>query len=244
MGPLDAYVNAGFPVVLAVIFSLGFMMGLSPCSLPTVALVVGYVSKNGDRGKAQGFWLSLYFVLGIAAVLTILGGLSGYLGSVLWEGKSFFAVGSIGLKSFVGLVSVIFIALGLWMMKIVNFNGVNFMGKMQVAKGSGGWGAFLLGLPFGIVASPCTLPVTFAVLLYMATKGNALLGMFLMFVFALGRSIPILLAGTFTGFLKRLEGFGRWQAVIEKFGGSVMVMVGVYFIFRAVLNIDLLKIIL
>jgi cytochrome c biogenesis protein CcdA len=55
MGPLDTYVNASFPVVLAIIFSLGFFSGLSPCNLPTVALVVGYVGNNGDHRKSQGF---------------------------------------------------------------------------------------------------------------------------------------------------------------------------------------------
>lgn len=244
MGPLDAYVNASFPVVMAVIFSLGFVSGLSPCSLPTVALVVGYVSKNGNNGKSNGLFLSLYFVLGIAVVLTILGGLSGYLGGLLSQSKTVFAKGSIGLKIFLAVASMIFIIMGLWMLKIINFNGINFMTKMQVEKGSGGRGAFVLGLPFGIAASPCTLPVTIAVLLYMATKGNAILGVFLMFVFTIGRSIPILLAGTFTGLLAKLQGFERWQAAIEKAGGSVMVMIGVYFIFRSLLNIDLLKIII
>ena len=244
MGPLDAYVNAGFPVVLAVIFSLGVASGLSPCNLPTVALVVGYVGKNGDNSKSHGFLLSLYFVLGIAVVLTISGGLSGYLGGLLLQTKSVFGKGSIGLKTFVAIVCGIFIVMGLWMLKIININGPNFMGNMQVEKGSGGWGAFLLGLPFGIAASPCTLPVTIAVLLYLATKGNAILAMFFMFVYTLGRSIPLLIAGTFTGFLTRFKGFGRWQSAIEKIGGSVMVMIGIYFIFKAVLNIDLLKILL
>jgi cytochrome c-type biogenesis protein len=243
MGPLDAYVNAGFPVVLAVIFSLGFVSGLSPCGLPTVALVVGYVSKNGASGKSNGFFLSLYFVLGIALVLTILGGLSGYLGGLLSQSKTVFAKGSIGLKIFLALASVIFILLGLWMLKIINFNGINFMSRMQVEKGSGGWGAFLLGLPFGIAASPCTLPVTIAVLLYLAAKGDAIAGMFFMFVFTIGRSIPILVAGTFTGLLTKIQGFGRWQVALEKVGGSVMVIIGVHFILRSMLNIDLLKII-
>jgi cytochrome c-type biogenesis protein len=98
-------------------------------------------------------------------------------------------------------------------------------------------------LPFGIAASPCTLPVTIAVLLYLATQGNALLAMFFIFAYTIGRSIPILIAGTFTGFLKRLEKFGKWQSSIEKLGGSVMVMVRVYFIFKSILNIDLIKII-
>lgn len=244
MGPLDAYMDAGFPLVLAVIFSLGLMSGFSPCGLPTVALVVGYVSKNGARSKANGFFLSLYFVLGIALVLTILGGLSGYLGGLLTQSKTVFAKGSIGLKIFLALASVIFIIMGLWMLNILNFNGSNFMNKMQVEKESGGWGAFLLGLPFGIAASPCTLPVTIAVLLYLAAKGDALAGMFFMFVFTIGRSIPILAAGTFTGFLTKLQGFASWQTALEKLGGSVMVMIGVHFILRSVLGLDLLKLII
>jgi cytochrome c-type biogenesis protein len=162
----------------------------------------------------------------------------------LLQSKSVFAKGSIGLKAFLGLASAIFILMGLWMLKIINFNNGNLMSKMAVEKGSGGWGAFLLGLPFGIAASPCTLPVTIAVLLYLATLGNAFSAMLLMFVYTIGRSLPILLAGTFTGLLTRFEGFSSWQSAIEKIGGSVMVTIGVYFIFRSVLNIDLLKIIL
>lgn len=243
MGPLDGYVNAAFPVVLAVILSLGFVSGLSPCSLPTVALVVGYVSRNGAHGKANGFFLSLCFVMGIAAVLTVLGGVSGYLGGLLSQSKLLFAKGASGLKIFVGLASVIFISLGLWMLKILNFNGLNLLSRVRVERGSGGFGAFLLGLPFGLAASPCTLPVTIAVLLYLAAKGDPLAGMFFMFVFTLGRSIPILVAGTFTGLLAKLQGFQRWQAALEKVGGSIMIIIGVHLILRSMLGIDLFKIV-
>jgi hypothetical protein len=73
-------------------------------------------------------------------VLKIVGGLSGYFGSLLLQSKSIFAKGTIGLKTFVRIVSLIFILLGLWMLKIININGGNLMGKVQVEKGSGGWG--------------------------------------------------------------------------------------------------------
>lgn len=241
MGPLEAYVNAGFPAVLAVIFSLGLVSGFSPCGLPTVALVVGYVSRNGTHGRANGFLVALSFVLGIATVLTLLGGLSGFLGGLLVHGQAVFAKGSMGLKIFLAGASGIFILLGLWMLKIINFHGFNLMGRMQVEKGSGAFGAFLLGLPFGIAASPCTLPVTIAVLLYLAARGEALSGMLFMFVFTLGRSIPILVAGTFTGLLAKLDGFARWQLALEKLGGSIMVLLGAHFILRSVLNINYLK---
>lgn len=243
MSQLDAYIYAGFPALVAVIFGLGFASGLSPCSLPTVALVIAYVGNNGNRGKLHGFLLALSFVIGIALVLTIIGGFSGFLGGLLTQGKSVFAKGAIGLRIFVSTVSVIFILLGLWMMQVINFDGFNLMGRMNVDKGSGARGAFLLGLPFGIAASPCTLPVTIAVLLFLAARGNVLESLLLMFIYAIGRSVPILAAGTFTGILARINGFSKWQKVIEKIGGSVMITIGIYFFFRTLLGIDLLKII-
>lgn len=71
---LDMMVGAGLATLLPVIFTMGLMSGLSPCSIPTVALVVGYVSKANNQGRVHGFWLSVCFVLGVALVLTILGG--------------------------------------------------------------------------------------------------------------------------------------------------------------------------
>src|SRR5438132_10395738 len=35
-----------------------------------------------------------------------------------------------------------------------------------------GWGSFLLGLPFGLVVTPCTLPIFFAIVAFVALQGN------------------------------------------------------------------------
>ena len=238
---LDMMVGAGLATLLPVIFTMGLMSGLSPCSIPTVALVVGYVSKAENKRRVHGFLLSVCFVLGVALVLTVLGGVSGYAGGLLMQSQLFFAKGSIGLKTFLGAVCVLFIILGLWMLDLIRFNGSDLMAKMGVRGQSGAAGAFLLGLPFGIAASPCTLPVTIAILIFMAVKGSFLVGALLMFIYALGRSIPILLAGTFTGFLKGIKKFDKVQVVLEKIGGVAMIAVGVYFIFKSIMKIDLLK---
>lgn len=238
---LDMMVGAELFTVLPVIFTMGLMSGLSPCSIPTVALVVGYVSKAENQRRVHGFLLSLSFVLGVALILTFLGGISGYAGGLLVQSKLLFAKGSIGLKAFLGTVCVLFIILGLWMLDLIRFNGSDLMAKIGVRQQSGAKGAFLLGLPFGIAASPCTLPVTIAVLLFLAAKGSLVLGALLMFIYAIGRSIPILLAGTFTGFLKGIKKFDKFQVVIEKVGGVVMIAIGIYFIFKSILKIDLLQ---
>ena len=239
MDLITNYANAAFAVVFPVIFGLGIVSGLSPCSLPTVALVVNYVSKSASNSKMAGFLISLSFVMGMAFVLTALGFVSGYAGTILTEGGSIFSKGTVATRTFISLVFVLFIALGLWMLRIIKLNGFNFMGSLNVKKESGMQGAFLLGLPFGLVASPCTFPVTVGVLLYAATR-SAFPAMALMFVYTVGRSIPILIAGTSTGFLKRLNGFSKWQNVIEKTGGIVMILIGVYFLLKVALRIDLL----
>ena len=62
-------------------------------------------------------------------------------------------------------------------------------------------GAFLLGIFFGIVSSPCATPVLALILTFVASKGEVAYGTSLLFVFyALGHCALIFLAGTATGF--------------------------------------------
>ena len=229
---LSLYENSGFLVVVPIIFGLGVASGLSPCSLPTVALVVSYVSKNTSTSKVHGFLLSLSFVFGIALVLTILGGISGYAGSFILQGGSIFSsTKTVGTRIFLNFAFLSFIFLGLWMLGKIKFKRFNFMMNMNVKKESGVYGAFLLGLPFGIAASPCTFPVTVAVLLYVATK-DMLSAMAMMFIYTIGRSIPILAAGTSTNLLKKIQGFSNWQNRIDKTAGIIMVSVGLFFLLK------------
>jgi cytochrome c biogenesis protein CcdA len=112
------------------------------------------------------------------------------------------------------------------MLKLFNIGKGSLMEKMHVKKQSGILGAFLLGLPFGIAASPCTMPVTIAVLAFAAAKGSMIYGMLFMFIFALGRSIPIIIAGTFTGFLKKAKFLNKYEKVFEIIGDVLLVLIG------------------
>ena len=95
-------------------------------------------------------------------------------------------------------------------------------------------GALALGLVSGLVASQCATPVLAAILTYVMTQQGALAyGAALLFVYALGRGVPIVLAGTFTGVIKRLWSFGRWSPVIEKVSAVIILDVGLYFLWIA-----------
>jgi len=94
-------------------------------------------------------------------------------------------------------------------------------------------GALMLGLVSGLVASQCATPVLAAILTYVMAKGAMLYGAALLFAYALGRGVPIILAGTFTGFLKRMQTLGRWNDMLEKLAGIVVIAVGLYFVWIA-----------
>ena len=97
-------------------------------------------------------------------------------------------------------------------------------------------GAFLLGLLFGVVSSPCAVPILAVLLAFVAEKGNVLYGGFLLFIYALGHSALVLAAGTSVGAAKSLlesRGLRRAHAVLQKAAGVLIIGVGAYFLFRS-----------
>jgi cytochrome c-type biogenesis protein len=121
------------------------------------------------------------------------------------------------------------------MLGMLNLPEIPGLGRLREQIGLRGLpGALALGLVSGLVASQCATPVLAAVLTYvMAQRGMLIYGAALLFVYALGRGVPIVLAGTFTGVVKRFQLLGRWAGVIEKASGVIMLVVGLYFLWIA-----------
>ena len=51
--------DATLAATLAIVFSTGFLSGLSPCTLPTVVFITAYVGGEKVNSKKRGFILSL-----------------------------------------------------------------------------------------------------------------------------------------------------------------------------------------
>ncbi len=94
-------------------------------------------------------------------------------------------------------------------------------------------GSFLLGLLFGVVSSPCATPVPVVLLTLVAGKGQVLYGVALLFCYAIGHSLLMLFAGTFTGFV---EGFVKARGIInlcnwaKRMSGLVVALVDGWFV--------------
>ncbi|WP_281246382.1 cytochrome c biogenesis CcdA family protein [Desulfoscipio geothermicus] len=168
--------------------------GLSPCTLPTAVFVVGYVGGYAEKSKLRGFALALAFVLGLSLTLAAMGAAAALAGSLFLESDVLWY-----------MLSLVLLLMGfnlLGLFKLPDLPGLNLK-----ATGTRGFlVAFLLGIPFAFAALPCTTPVTAGVLAYAAGKGSAFYGFILLFVYALGRSLPLLVVGTFTGLVKKWTG--------------------------------------
>ncbi len=204
------------------VFIGGIISSSSPCVLATIPLVIGYVGgySGGDRRKAMLY--SLTFVLGLSITFTILGAIASFIGGLFGvTGRTwYFVVGGIA------------IAIGLQLIGLYEWN-IPIPGHLQ-PKQKGILGAFVLGLIFGIVSSPCATPVLVLILTFVASKGEVLYGTSLLFVYAIGHCALIFLAGTAAGLAEsfiKSRGISSVASYGKKIGGSIVALVGLYLVY-------------
>lgn len=206
------------------VFLGGVVTSIGPCNMATVPLIVGFVGGASNLSRQRSFALSLAFAIGLAITFMLLGVFASLVGGLI-GGASFWYY----------LVAAVCFAIGLQMLGVLNIQLPMWLGGVRERIGLKGIpGALALGLVSGLVASQCATPVLAAVLTYvMSQEGNLLYGAVLLFVYALGRGVPVVFAGTFTGALKQIQSLGRWSGFIEKASGFIVLAVGLYFLWIA-----------
>ena len=224
---LDRFFSVTLPGVVdersAFTFLLVFLGGLitsiSPCILSMVPLLVGYIGGYSEGSKARGFKLSFSFIVGMSLTFAIMGFVAAYFGRVF---------GQVGTYWYYILAAVALV-MGLQLLGVLTFN-LPGLKKIPLQK-TGVGGSLLMGLLFGLVASPCATPVLAVIITYAALQAEPLYGSILLFVYGLGHGIPLLAAGTFTGMAKNLPKFSKYTQYISYFSGLVMVLAGLYLLF-------------
>jgi len=207
-----------------IVFLGGILTSVGPCNLATIPLIVGFVGGSRNVPRRRAFALSFSFAVGLAITFMLLGIVASFLG--LWIGS--------GSRWWYYLVAFICFVIGLQMVGVFNIELPMLFGGLRERIGLKGIpGALALGLISGLVASQCATPVLAAILTYVMSKGAMAYGASLLFVYALGRGVPVVLAGTFTGALKSMQSLGRWSPVIEKASGIIVLAVGFYFLWIA-----------
>ena len=206
-------------VSLGIIFLAGLVTSLTPCMLSMLPITIGYIGGYESQGRLQAAVQSSWFALGLATTLAILGIVATSIGKVY---------GQIG----VGLpivVSVVAIAMGLNLLEILPLRFPSLGATDWIADDlPRGVRSYLLGLTFGLVASPCSTPVLATLLAWVATTQDWILGAGLLIAYALGYVLPLVLAGTFTATLKKILELRRWSGWINPVSGALLLAFGIF----------------
>jgi len=70
-------------MLFLLIFLAGFLTSFTPCVYPVIPIIMGYIGTRSKGSRAKGFYLSLFFVLGLATVYSILGVIAAMTGSLM-----------------------------------------------------------------------------------------------------------------------------------------------------------------
>ena len=205
----------------------GFVSFLAPCVLP---LVPGYLSavsaveadRLGERGSARRVVLaSIPFVLGFTAVFVALGIGAQLIGAGFLNNQFL-------LQRVAGFVLVVF--------------GFAFMGLLPWPERLYGAGliagardrnsSFLLGGAFAVCAAPCIGPVLASILVLAGGSGGVLEGSVLLAAYALGLSVPFVIAAAlFTPAMGAFRWLRDHYDVIRIVSGLILVAVGLLLFF-------------
>lgn len=206
-------------VSIGIIFLAGLLTSLSPCMLSMLPITIGYMGGYGAKSKAQAALQSTWFTLGLATTLAALGIIAAGLGKIY---------GQVGFGLPV-IVSMVAILMGLNLLEIMPLRLPSWGGTEWISPNlPDGVRSYLLGLSFGIVASPCSTPVLATLLAWVAKTGNLGLGGVLLLTYAIGYATPLIIAGTFTATIKNLLQLRQWGGWINPLSGVLLLGFGVF----------------
>ena len=198
----------------------GFLVSLTPCVYPMVAVTVSVFGARSAKHRWEGALLSAAFVLGIMAMFTPLGVVAGMTGSMF---------GSVLQNRWIIVaISALFVLLAAGMFGAYEFGlPSGLTNRLAEVGGLGYKGAFLLGLVCGLIAAPCTGPVLTGILTWIAQTKSAGLGAAAMAAFSLGLGAPFFVVGAFA---VQLPKSGRWMVHVKSALGILLLVVALYFL--------------
>lgn len=202
----------------------GILTSVTPCSLSSVPLIIGYVGGTGERNTKKAFAYSVVFSAGTAVTFVALGILATSAGKLMGTSSPVWYM----------ILGVLMILMALQAWELYSFiPSANLLSKN---KRRGFAGAFLAGVLGGIFSSPCSSSVLIALLAIVAGEGNLLWGILLILLYSIGHSTLVIAAGTSVGFVQKIKSsqrYGKAANVLKILMGTAILLIGLYMFWLA-----------
>ena len=204
----------------------------SPCHLASIPLIVAYVGGQQEVLKPRrASYYSMAFTFGLFITIALIGIICALLGRMLGDVGNYWQV-------LVGLI-LVWVALGMLGVEKCSISGsllyrLNFKGV---------FGAFMLGLAYGVLSGSCTFGFIAPILAIITVQQKVATGILFILLFAIGHCLPIVVAGSSTAVVRKLMGNSAWQGAgiwFRKGSGALIGLLGIYFVinpFVSIMNI-------
>lgn len=182
-------------LVLAVLaFGAGIFSFVSPCTLPILPAYFAFATQSGRSRIALN---TVAFMLGVATMFSLLGASASAVGRLFIQNQD--------LLLLVG--GAIIMAFGV--MSLLGKGFAGFSSETSSAPETTARGSFAFGLTFSVGWSSCVGPILGAVLTLAASTGSVTRGIVLLFIYAMGLGLPLIIVSTFFGRASRKSLFWR-----------------------------------
>jgi thiol:disulfide interchange protein DsbD len=215
---------------LLAFFVAGLLLAITPCVFPMVPILSGIIAGEGDGiTTRRAFWLSLVYVLAMAATYTVAGVLAGLFGKNLqamfqnpWVISAFAAL-------FVLLALSMF---GLFELQLPHRFQTAVHAYSRQHRGGKLGGVAILGVLSALIVGPCVAPPLAAALIVIGDSGNPLLGGSALFSLSLGMGAPLILFGVLEG--KYLPRAGAWMETVKAVFGVGLLALAIWMLERII----------
>ncbi|WP_341715354.1 cytochrome c biogenesis CcdA family protein [Mammaliicoccus sciuri] len=218
-------------ITVFVAFGAGILSFVSPCVLPIYPAFISYITgMSYDDIKTKGLSRNailhtIIFLLGFSVIYMILGMGIGYISGMLINYQTL-------IRQLGAIIIIVFglIILGVFQPQfLMKDRKINFK-----TKPTGYIGTFLIGMAFAAGWTPCNGPIIAAIGTLAATNSSQAL--LYMFLYVLGFSIPFFVL---TFFITKLQIIKKYNVAIMKFGGIIMIIMGILLFFDLLTEITI-----
>ena len=217
-------------VTLPAAAAAGLISFLSPCVLPLVPPYLCYLTgatmdelASGGAGRARRDTVlaSLLFVAGFTTVFVALGATASALGTLVRQFSTVLSV----------LSGLAIIVMGLHFIGLFRLGWLYREARLEVARPTGLWSGYVMGLAFAFGWTPCIGPILAAILAVAGAEATVGHGALLLLAYSAGLGLPFVAAalavGLFTRFLRR---FKTHFVTVERVAGVALTLTGIAFL--------------
>ncbi len=211
-------------LMFATSFLGGIIASVSPCSLAMLPLMIGYVGGCSKETPFRTFIQLSCFILGTAIVFTVIGIICAITGSV-------FASAFGGY--FTLIMASLLLVIGLKITNILDFEIPVIIKSMPKNNTSSLFlYPILLGIAFALAGTPCSTPILAGIMVFAAMGKNLAAAVIMLFLFAIGQGLILIIAGLFTSTFKNIKKFSNITDKFVKFSGWLIILVAIYLYYK------------